>query len=188
MTRNPAKRPCTWGDCKAWAIRGGTVCVKHGGMRPDVKANALIRAEVLAWRLGDAVDDPGDTLLRLITQSRMRADAYSDELEKLASESEDMRDALIGESWVSTDETTYKAGEYIRGLAQIEAQERDRLAGFCTKAIAAGLAERVVRLAEKQAAMAQAALLAGLDAAGINGEQRRAVLAGAAKHLRSVAS
>ena len=44
----------------------------------------------------------------------------------------------------------YATGEAIRGLAELEAKERERCAGFATKAIAAGLAERQVHLAEPQ--------------------------------------
>jgi hypothetical protein len=152
-----------------------------------VKAKAAVRAEVLRWRLGDALDNPGETLLRLITQSRRRADLLADEIEQLISESPSLRDALVGETWISTDTATYKAGEYVRGLAQLEASERDRLAGFCTKAIAAGLAERMVRLREREAAAAHAALVAGLDEAQVSPEVRRVVLAGAARHLRLAA-
>lgn len=179
---------CVYGECKAWAIKGGTVCNKHGGARRDVAANAAVRAEVLAWRLGDALDDPGETLLRLITQSRRRADAYADELDQLVKDT-DLRKALVGDTYIAAGEDgAVKSGEYIRGLAQLEAQERDRCASFCVKAIAAGLAERVVRIQERQAAQSHAALVAGLDEAGVVGDVRKQVLAGAARHLRLVAS
>jgi hypothetical protein len=56
----------------------------------------------------------------------------------------------------------YITGEAIRGLADLEAKERERCANFATKAIAAGLAERTVRVAERQGQlmveMVQAAL------------------------------
>lgn len=185
----PLSRRCVREGCNAWAIKGGTICHAHGGAAPQVKAKAAIRAELATWRIGDALDDPAETLLRLITQARRRADAYADELEQLVADSPNLREALVGETWVSGDNIdTYKAGEYIRGLAQLEAQERDRLAGFCSKAIAAGLAERMVQVAEKQAAMAHAALVAGLDEAGITGELRAKVVSGAARYLRAIAS
>lgn len=174
--------------CRKNAIAGGTVCPTHGGAAPQVRAKAAVVAEVMKWGIGDATDNPGETLLRLITQSRRRADLLADEIEQLVAESPNLRDALVGEAWVSTDQGNYKAGEYIRGLAQLEATERDRLANFCTKAIAAGLAERMVRVREKEAAMAHEALIAGLDEAGITGETRRKVLSGAARHLRLVAA
>jgi hypothetical protein len=42
----------------------------------------------------------------------------------------------------------YVTSEAVRGLADLEAKERERCANFATKAIAAGLAERTVRVAE----------------------------------------
>lgn len=151
-----------------------------------MKAKAAIRAELEAWRLGDAVDNPGETLLRLITQSRRRADLLADRLEQLVSENGgDLHAALVGDTLMVTESgDTVKVGEYVRGLAAQEASERDRLAGFCAKAVAAGLAERMVRLHEQDAARAHAALVASLDDAGISGELRKRVMTGAARHLR----
>jgi hypothetical protein len=45
---------------------------------------------------------------------------------------------------------TANPGEAIRGLADLEAKERERCANFASKAVAAGLAERTVRIAERQ--------------------------------------
>jgi hypothetical protein len=60
--------------------------------------------------------------------------------------------ALIGIKWGSAgkDGHLFQAEEGIRGLVRLEADERDRCAGMAAKAIAAGLAERQVRLAEQQ--------------------------------------
>ena len=44
---------------------------------------------------------------------------------------------------------TANTGEAIRGLADLEAKERERCANFASKAVAAGLAERTVRIAER---------------------------------------
>jgi hypothetical protein len=97
--------------------------------------------------LGDSHVDPGEVLLRLVTQSAARAQRYASELEALVDE-EGLAAAMVGEIEIPTKHGGYKAGEYIRGLAQLEAQERDRCANFATKAVAAGLAERQVRRAE----------------------------------------
>ena len=45
----------------------------------------------------------------------------------------------------------YVTGEAIRGLADLEAKERERCANFASKAVAAGLDERI-GLAERQGA------------------------------------
>lgn len=63
--------------------------------------------------------------------------------------------ALIGNTYSAAGEggNVYATGEAIRGLVQLEAQERDRAAGMAAKAVAAGLAARQVELAEKQGAL-----------------------------------
>lgn len=154
--------------CKAWAIKGGTTCRLHGGSAPQVKAKAAVRAELLSWGLTDQTIDPGETLLRLVSQSAMRCAAYASELEALVAESPSLREALIAETWIPTEHgDRYKAGEYIRGLAQLEAQERDRCASFSSKAVAAGLAMRQVALAEKQGQLMSEYVSVALKEAGI---------------------
>jgi hypothetical protein len=72
--------------------------------------------------------------------------------------------ALVGKSYGAAKDVGvyYVTGEAIRGLADLEAKERERCANFATKAVAAGVAERTVRVAERQGQlmvkMAQAAL------------------------------
>ena len=63
--------------------------------------------------------------------------------------------ALIGHTYSAAGEggNVYATGEAIRGLVQLEAQERDRAAGMAAKAVAAGLATRQVELAERQGAL-----------------------------------
>ena len=143
VVRCKATSKRTGKQCKNWAIKGGEVCRNHGGAAPAVKAKAAIRAEVMNWGLGDSTVDPGGVLLRLVTQSAARAQRYASELEHLVDD-EGLAAAMVGEIEIPTKHGGYKAGEYIRGLAQLEAQERDRCAGFATKAVAAGLAERTV--------------------------------------------
>ena len=58
-------------QCKAKAIPGGTACRWHGGAAGQVKAKAAVRSELLGWGLGDATVDPGEVLLRLVTQSAL---------------------------------------------------------------------------------------------------------------------
>ena len=82
--------------------------------------------------LGDSHVDPGEVLLRLVTQSAARAQRYASELEALVDE-EGVAAAMVGEIEIPTKYGGYKAGEYIRGLARLEAQERDRCANFATK-------------------------------------------------------
>jgi hypothetical protein len=55
----------------------------------------------------------------------------------------------------------FATGEAIRGLVQLEAQERDRAAGMAAKAVAAGLATRQVELAERQGQLVAEVIRAG---------------------------
>jgi hypothetical protein len=186
-------------QCKARAIAGGTVCRWHGGGAKQVKAKAAVRAELIHWGLGDTTVDPGEVLLRLVTQSAARAEMYArllqeafDAAERLkqaheqgasieadGDESADTAEtarrdldrifntggvaALVGNTYgAAKDVGVYVTGEAIRGLADLEAKERERCASFASKAVAAGLAERTVRIAERQGQlmveMVQAAL------------------------------
>lgn len=173
-------------QCARWAIPGGTVCKLHGGGAPQVRALAEVRSEVLNWKLGDATVDPGETLLRLLSQSRWRAERYAARLAEIVEE-HGLEEALVGESWVMSDNgTLQKVGEYVKGLATLEAQERDRCARFATQAIAAGLAERTVRLAERQTEIAEKALLAALEDLGLDDGQRRHAVTRLAHHLQLV--
>ena len=173
--------------CKRKAIPGGTVCRWHGGAASQVKVKAAIRAEVMNWGLGDSHVDPGEVLLRLVTQSAARAEHYSRLLQVAFEAAERLKQAhdagaqieAPGDEFADTAETArrdldrifntggvaamvgntygaakdvgvYVTGEAIRGLADLEAKERERCANFATKAVAAGLAERTVRVAERQ--------------------------------------
>ncbi len=176
-------------SCRANAILGGMVCNKHGGSSPVVKAKAAVRAEVSTWVLGDATDDPGEVLLRLVTQSRRRADAYALELERVAMSYENLADALVGDSMITgADGSVHKAGEYIRGLVVLESQERDRCATFAAKAIAAGLAERQVRLAESQGAMIAQVLRTVIASLGLGRDQEEEALRVTAGELRRLSA
>src|SRR3954453_15293018 len=103
-------------QCKNKAIPGGAVCRFHGGASPHVASKAEVRAEVFRWGLGDTTVDPGEVLLRLVTQSAARAQRYAEELERVVATYATLQKALIDETWISTEHGSYKAGEYIRGL------------------------------------------------------------------------
>src|SRR6476469_8553528 len=110
----------TKGDrCKEWAVNGTTVCLAHGAGAPQVRAKANVRAEVMSWGFTDQTIDPGETLLKLVTQSAARAQRYADELEQLVEDAPSLKEALVADVWIPTEKgESYKAGEYIRGLAK----------------------------------------------------------------------
>lgn len=172
--------------CGRDAIAGGVVCQTHGGQAPKVKAKAAVRAEVMRWGLTDIAADPGEVLLRLVTQSARRADRYAEELERIVAEAPSLEEAFVGDSYAVVGEELQKVGEYLKGMAVLEAQERDRCANFAAKAVAAGLEERMVRLAEQQGALVADVLRKVFDDPdlGLTPEQRRSARKLAARHLR----
>jgi hypothetical protein len=178
--------------CKANAVKGTEplACRRHVGKSlAKVRAEVAVRQEVLAWGLGDTKTDPGELLLRLVTQAAMRADAYSRELARVVDEKDgDLKKALTGDSYTSGGETgdPVKTGEYIRAITKLEADERDRAANFAGKAIAAGLAERQVRLAERQGQMLASVIRSILGDLKLSAEQQALVAEVVPRHLRSV--
>jgi hypothetical protein len=136
-------------QCRSWAIKASDPprCVTHN--TPRERTRAQVAYEVRQWQLGDTHVDPAEMLLRLVSQSAARLDKLSGELAELVDE-QGLQAALIGEVRVPTEAGSYVSGDYVRGLARLEAEERDRLAHFAKTALAAGLATRQVELAESQ--------------------------------------
>ena len=167
--------------CRNWPRRGTTVCDAHGGNAPQVKAKAAVRAEIQNWGLGDTTLDPGVVLLRLVTQSAWRVERYAAAIQRAVDDAGgDLEKALTGDTYtVGEDGRAVKTGEYIRAMTRLEGEERDRCASFATKAVAAGLAERQVKLAERQGAMMAGVILAVLGDLGVSvdGEQVRGLVA-----------
>lgn len=244
--KSTARAKCTGtnrkgGPCGLYPMLGATVCASHGGKAPQVAAKAAVRAEVMRWGLTDQHADPGEVLLRLVTQSAARVEHYARLLEEAYDAAERLRTAhaaggmlehldtetrswadpetgreifedpavqkakadlerifnqggvtaLVGATYSATTKgELYQTGEAIRGLAKLEADERERCAAFAAKAVAAGLAERQVRLAEKQGAMIAEVLRAvlGDPELALTIEQRKAAPAAIRRHLSTVAS
>jgi hypothetical protein len=102
---------------------------------------------------------------------------YAQELKALVDESPNLREAVVAEVWISIGHDRYKAGEYVRGLAKLEAEERDRCASFCSKAVAAGLVKKQTELAQLQGEMLVKSLQAVLDKVQLTPEQKAQVKA-----------
>lgn len=86
----------TSGDpCKAYAIKGGTVCRVHGGSAPQVKAKA---AERWRARLGEMVDPALDRLEAL-------SEGAQTEAVKLRA-----NDSILDRAGVKIDDDTVPAG------------------------------------------------------------------------------
>jgi len=90
--------------CGAWPIKGGTVCGSHGGKAPRVARKAAVRAELEAWGLGDSKVDPGEVLLRLVSQSAARAELYAGLLAEAYDAAERLKAAHEAEQLFETAE------------------------------------------------------------------------------------
>ncbi len=180
--------------CKAFAVRGSDppACRRHAGKKLDVvRAEVAVREELTSWGLGHSKTDPGELLLRLVTQAALRTDAYAREIARVVAEKDgNLRKALTGDSFTAggEGESPIKTGEYIRALTKLEADERDRAANFAAKAVAAGLAERQVRLAERQGAMLAEVIKAILGDLSLSPEQKALVSEVVPRHLRAIAA
>ena len=56
LTRCTAHSARTGNPCRAWAVRGATVCEAHGGMAPQVLRSARARREALIEPSIDAIE------------------------------------------------------------------------------------------------------------------------------------
>ena len=92
--------------------------------------------------------------------------------------------AIIGHTYSSTQTGgIYATGEAVRALVIIEAQERDRAARFAKLALDAGIAERQVRIAERQGAILEQVLIGVLDELGLTDAQLDTVPDRIERHL-----
>lgn len=176
-------------QCGKWPLHGARHCKVHAGDN-QARAMAAVRAELQRWTLNTDDIDPAKTLLQLLAQSRRRVDQYAERLALLVDEhGGDIAEAMVAESFIMNDQGhLQKVGEYIRGLATLEAAERDRCANFARLAIGAGIAERQVRLAEQQGALMARFLRAVLGDPDLQltPEQRAKAPAVMARHLQAL--
>lgn len=204
--------------CGQPVVKGTQTCKMHSGVTlAKLKAKGAVVVELKNWGLGDTKIDPGEVLLRLVTQSAARVDLYSALLQEAfeaagrlrVAERDATRDVpgagadaerarqdldrifnqgpvavLIGHTYAATkDGDIYATGEKLRGLVELEADERDRCANFAARAVAAGLAERQVRLAEQQGALMASLYRGALDDADLDPESRQRVEAAFVRRL-----
>lgn len=169
-------RRCTRDGCKAYPVKGATVCRMHGGTAPQTRRKAIVRAELEAWDLPDtALVDPLTTMLRMITQAVARAELYASWIRQLLEELpldagvQTKINVLIGtkKRAAGSDGIIFDAEEALRGLTELEGMERDRVVNWSAKAVAAGAATKQVEIAQAQAAVMYRLIVAAVDQAGV---------------------
>lgn len=166
-------------------------CKLHGGASPRAQAAGVAelarqQAAAAAAEYGLPIDtDPGQALLDEVSRSAGLVHFIGLQIRAIPGGA----DALVrGTKYVRRRETnagTETITEVAPGLHQwvlLYAQERAHLTKVAAAALAAGVAERQIRLAEDHAEQMGALVAAALDAAGVKGEaRRRAVEAAAAR-------
>jgi hypothetical protein len=192
-----------------------------GGAAQQVKAKAAVRVELIGWGLGDATVDPGEVLLRLVTQSAAGAERYAMLLEEAYEAAERLKQAhdagvqieapgdeladtaetarrdldrifntggvaaLVGNTYeAAKDVGIYVTGEAIRGLADLEAKERERCANFASKAVAGP--RRAHSVAERQGQLMVEMVQAALREVDLSPEQVSAIKAALARQAREL--
>jgi hypothetical protein len=192
--------------CKRWAVAGGRVCPSHGGGAPQVKAAAERRQaeQRIERELGALADfradggsvDPIGALQRLLNRSARRVEFYGELLQRQYDIAErDQRDAdlppgikaLIGHKYaIGGDGYAVPVEEAIRGLVQLEAEERDRCAKYAKLALDAKIDERMTAAHESQVNLVADALGAALAEMGLSHGQQQEAAGRVARILRSV--
>ena len=205
------------GTCHGSAIRGTDACKYHGGQSLEVlraKGEARIAAITAFSALGGAVPsvEPGFAVLASLHMSWLRVHLYARLLEEqveadaaygpggLSSAvgvtsggveqqtSPDGAGGLIGHAYAADKMAgIFASGEAVRALVTLEAQERDRAVRFAKVAHDMGIAEREVRLAERQGELLATVIRGVLDDLDLTDEQQGKAPAAIQSRLRAVA-
>lgn len=199
------------GRCHANAVTGLDRCLGHAGVSPD-----LARAQgaaMDAWSTAGDLDlSPPEAVIGMYKLAWVRAHFYAGLLEEQFLRAQGDQDGdelpagdpfafapgagsvgvgagLIGHTFSADKEQgIFASGEAIRGLVQLEAQERDRVVRFARAAHDMGIADREIRLAEQQGALIAAAVKKILAGLGLSPKQQEIVPQLVPMVLREIAS
>lgn len=158
--------------CRAWPIQGGTVCNKHGGSAPQVRAAADRRIET------EKINIEAARLMDLDGVDLHPVEHLLEELHRAAAVVR-VLGGHLAEVEIVSDRGTHP-------LYRLWSDERDRRAQLASLAMRAGAEERRVRLAEERGAQVAEVIVAALMDLGVDPHQLhvRQVIAG---HLRAAA-
>lgn len=194
--------------CGNWAMRGATVCRKHGGAAPQVRRAAEVRAarmeahataERMIARAGvDA--DPIEHLLDSLYRAAALVQVWGTMVAALDARGDDERGTLsyYEADPEDRDELRVVSSEPLvaldrHGMAQIHPfvseynQWVERRAKFAKLCIDAGIAEAQIRIQQQQVEIVQRAFEATLDEMNLSGDRRQEARRTYARHLRLVA-
>lgn len=180
--------------CTKWPMKGQAVCRNHGGASPQAKAAAERRLQsadaeraVATFGLPREID-PRDALLEEIYRTAGAVDWLHQQVIRLEADQV---------TWGKSEEVDKQAGEFpgldvthkaaVNVWVELWQKERKHLVDVSKAAIAAGLEERKVRLAEQQGAMLASVIKNILGDLDLSPEQQSLVAEVVPRHLRAVA-
>ncbi len=165
-------------QCKKWALKGSTLCRKHGGNNPHIKRKAKQRLAqqtvgAMLAKQGIELDavDPLEILLEQLGMASGAAHAYG---------------AMVRDLEGVTMASKFGLEPHV--LIAMWNEERDRASRLAKMALDAGVDERQVRLAERQGALLHKVFILMLEdrMLGLTLEQRETGKKIAARHLRAL--
>lgn len=197
------------GTCHGVAITGTDACRMHVGVSLDV-ARAQGQARITAFSALGATPgiEPGFAVLASLHMAWMRLHLYARLLEEQvehdagahysgqhvtpggsdSQESPEAVSGLIGHTYAADKQAgIFAASEAQRALVGLESAERDRVVRFAKVAHDMGIAEREVRLAEKQGELLASVIRNVLGDLDLSSEQQERVPDVVGRHLRAVA-
>ena len=167
--------------CRAFRVRGTTVCRTHGGLAPQVKAKGQqrvkeqkARAEIERWtekfgRLKGTDKHPLEHLLDELWLSANAVSVLTEQVQELH----------------GVEQTNFEGTREADVIYQLWLEERKQHAKLAEMALRAGVAERQVRVVEQQAEVVVKAMKGVLDELGVG--HRPEVPKLLRKHLLSLA-
>jgi hypothetical protein len=189
--RCTAQRSDGSGRCGRWAVRGGTVCVRHGAGSVSVRAAALTRwtREKLAGRIDALVAEVADTEPRHPIENLLEAGQRSTNMARFF---ERMVGMLTAGKW--TNEDTEAIGALLgpdhtgdlapHALLRLLKEWTDLQARTAKMALDANVDERRLRLTEALQTRLYDALGKAMTKAGIAGPQAERFRAALGDELR----
>lgn len=112
--------------CDGPAIVGTDRCRMHVGKDASrAQAEGAVVAAVRSWGLGDSTVDPGEVLLRLVTQSAVRAEMYAELLRDAYEAAERLKAAHEAQDLLLTEASVDEDGE--RAAVQQARLDLDRI-------------------------------------------------------------
>lgn len=173
------------GRCRKSPMKGQKVCRNHGGASPQAKAAAEVRTQ-----LDEAVRavgtfglpreiDPRDALLEEVYRTAGAVDWLWTKVREL-----DPQAVVWGVTERTDEGEKQKAAPSI--WYELWAKERRHLTEVARVALAAGVEERKVKLAESQGALLAGVIQAVLGDLNLTAEQQRLVPTVVPRHLRLV--